>query len=373
MKTNIPYLIDTTLRDGEQAAGVVFSLDEKMKIASLLDEAGIPEVEIGYPSVSADEEQNIKTLLGQGFRFRSTGWCRAVASDIDSVAQTGLHRINISFPGSSVLLASLHKSPEWLFTTFKSTIQQAKQQFEFISIGIQDASRGSEQIIKPLIAMAADAGLQRIRLADTVGIITPVQVMRSFRYYSKRYPEIEFEFHGHNDLGMANANTLTALQSGATCASLTVNGIGERAGNAALEEVAAALQFTGEKISSLNLKILAQLSIFVAQASGRGIWPYKPVTGNKIFNHESGIHCRSLSESPLSYQPFLPGEVGRQSQIIIGKHSGYRSIHEELKAMGLNFHPEKEKKLLCMAKQKAMELKTGLSRTELLQLVDELN
>jgi homocitrate synthase NifV len=373
MKTKTPYLIDTTLRDGEQAAGVVFSLDEKLNIASLLDQAGVAELEIGYPSVSAEEAENIHILINQGFRFRSTGWCRAVASDLDTAAKIGLSRINISFPGSAVLLSTINKKPEWLYSTFEKIIHQAKRQFDFISIGIQDASRSSQQILDPFIDLVASSGVDRIRLADTVGIMTPFQVQKLFNGYSSLYPELEFEFHGHNDLGMATANTLVALESGAACASVTVNGLGERAGNAALEELAAAIRFAGKFPSNLDLKILTRLSNIVAEASGRGLWPHKPVTGPKIFEHESGIHCRSLTESPTSYQAFSPEEVNQKSQFIIGKHSGASSLREVLKSMGYQFDAQTEQNILFRAKQMSSEKKSGLTNIDLIGLIKELN
>jgi homocitrate synthase NifV len=368
-----PFLIDTTLRDGEQAAGVVFSLKEKMQMAAMLDESGIREVEIGYPSVSNQEAETIKTLITQRFRFQSTVWCRALVSDIEIAKKTGASRINISVPGSAILLASIQKSVDWLMANLEKTCKIASDSFDFVSIGIQDASRSHPDLLFPLIENAVSLGVNRIRLADTVGIMTPLKIKEQFEFYSNLYPQVEFEFHGHNDLGMATANTLTALECGATCASATVNGLGERAGNAALEEVAAAMQFGGSGTNILNLKVLTKLAAFVAKASGRTINPHKPITGQSIFEHESGIHCRSLTDSPLSYQPFLPSEVGNKSVFIIGKHSGVGSIHEKLEEKGIHLTAETEKALLFRAKQLAISKKAALTENELLLLINELN
>ena len=308
-----PHLIDTTLRDGEQAPGVVFSLEEKLEIARRLDEIGIPELEIGTPAISKTEQKDIKCLLEQGYKFDATCWARASQNDLEAALNCGATRVNLSFPVSDVQLNALVKSRKWVMDSIPEIMKTATGNFNFVAVGAQDASRADIHFLKEYISSVQFYGAKRLRIADTVGIMNPISVQHLFDNLSETFPRMDFEFHGHNDLGMATANHLVALTSGASAVSLTVNGLGERAGNAPLEEVIFALKYSYGIDLKFDGKLLTELSAFIEKISGRNLSISKPVTGAMAFLHESGIHCRSLKENPLSYQPFHPNEIGKET------------------------------------------------------------
>ncbi|WP_282037058.1 homocitrate synthase/isopropylmalate synthase family protein [Saccharicrinis aurantiacus] len=366
------HLIDTTLRDGEQAAGVVFSLEEKIRIAQMLDEIGIVEAEVGTPSISRQEEKDIKTILNQGFKFDALCWSRATVGDIMAAKRTGVKRISISFPVSDLQLAALGKNYDWVLKQMKTMIGLASNHFEFVGIGAQDASRANTQFLHQYISNAAHYGVKRVRLADTVGIMNPYSVGEMVNETTQLFPDVDFEFHAHNDLGMATANTIAALQAGIQSVDVTINGLGERAGNAPLEEVAAASKFSLNKDMGINLAQLQDICKYVEHVSKRYVSKTKPVTGELVTSHESGIHCRSLLKNTMTYHAFHPSEVGKTSEFVIGKHSGVASVVNMLEQMGINVSPERGKEILPEVKRLASEKKAGINQTELRDLILKL-
>ena len=369
MKNKIPFVIDTTLRDGEQAPGVVFSLDEKFEIAQKLDELGIAELEIGTPAMGTIEQNDIRCLLNQGFSFEATCWARANVGDLKAALVCGAKRINLSFPVSDIQLQTIGKNKNWVRTQLPEIMKFATENFDFVAVGAQDASRANHVFLEEYIQLAAFYGAQRIRIADTVGILNPLSVRLLFENLRKQFFEINFEFHGHNDFGMATANHITALQAGADNVSVTVNGLGERAGNACLEELVFALKHSCGVNFDFDGKKMVHLSRLVEKFSNRKLPQSKPITGELVFSHESGIHCRSLKENPLSYQPFDPAETGIDMQLIIGKHSGAASLAHFFEQANIKLPKNEILTLVTKIKMLSSQLKRNLNFSEITQLL----
>ena len=360
-----PWIIDTTLRDGEQAPGVAFSAAEKIRIACMLAETGVNELEIGYPAISEEERATIRTISSLGLPLRLTSWARAIWQYIKHALSCGTEAVHISFPVSALYLELMGKNYRWVRQQLQELVPRAKECFRFVSVGAQDATRARYEVLLDFIRDAERCGADRVRIADTVGIATPLSVIELVMKITNT-TALPLEFHAHNDLGMATANALTALEAGCKAVSVSVTGLGERAGNAALEELAVALSLSQKQATSLDISRLARLCETVSIAAGRPIQDQKPVVGKSAFQHESGIHCAALLKHQLYYQPFLPQEVGRKDyELVIGKHSGSAAIHHCFSTMGISLSKEESGKLLSAVRKAAGEKKRALTEREL--------
>ena len=369
MKT--PYLIDTTLRDGEQAPGVVFSKNEKMKIAVLLNELGVDEVEIGTPAISKDERQIIKDIATQGFSYKTSSWCRAHLNDIKEATKLHTTSINISLPVSDIQIETLGKSRAWVISELKKTTTYACNSFHHVTVGAQDATRANLDFLKEYIFYAQESGASRVRIADTVGISTPMEVQALFLDLTNSFPTMEFEFHGHNDLGMATANAITAYKSGARCISATVNGLGERAGNSVLEEFIAYLVYK-EHNTAYNSKVISELCNYVADNSGVKLASNKPLIGEKVHTHESGIHTSAILKNRASYQFINPSDFGQtDTGFCFGKHSGKASINHFFKENNLHFDEKIVQNILSIVKQNATRWKRPLTELDIINIYNQ--
>ncbi|WP_238903240.1 homocitrate synthase [Clostridium sp. YIM B02506] len=364
-------VVDTTLRDGEQTAGVVFSNHEKIAIADLLDEIGVDQLEVGIPTMGGDEKAAIKKIAQRGLKASIMAWNRAVVSDIEQSIDCGADAVAISISVSDIHIEhKLKTSREWVLESMLKSVEYAKKNGVYVSVNGEDASRADRDFLVQFITEAKKAGADRFRYCDTVGIMEPFKINNVIKDL-RETTNFDIEMHTHNDFGMATANAIAGILGGATHVGVTVNGLGERAGNAALEEVFMALKHVYGYELDVDTKRFRELSEYVSRASGRELPSWKAIVGTNMFAHESGIHADGAIKNPKNYEAFSPDEVGLARQLVIGKHSGRASILKKFEEYGEELDNKAADWLLEKVRETSVNLKRSLFDKELVQLYRE--
>ncbi|MEW6218570.1 MAG: pyruvate carboxyltransferase [Thermodesulfobacteriota bacterium] len=326
-------LIDTTLREGAQTVGVSFDLAAARAMVDGLVAVGVEEIELGWAAAQAER---LAPLLAHARRrspaTRLALWCRCLKADIRQAAALGPDVLALSLPVSDRhLVTRLGRSREWAVAALEEAVAEARRSGgQILALGLEDATRADEPFLLAVAERAATLGVQRLRLADTVGVASPARIAGLIRRLAA--VPCQLAVHTHNDFGMATANAVAALEAGAAWADVTVLGLGERAGLARLEEVAAFAALHWGR--AYDLAALAPLCRTVAAAAGSAIPPAHPVVGERVFACETGLHLQGLYADPATYEPFPPERVGGQRRLLLGAKAGRRAVAAALSRLG---------------------------------------
>lgn len=365
-------IVDTTLRDGEQTAGVVFANHEKIAIAEMLSDLGINQLEVGIPAMGGDEKEVIKSICKRNLKPSIMAWNRAVISDIENSIDCGVDAVAISISVSDIHIQhKLKTSREWVIENMVKSVEFAKKNGLYVSVNGEDASRADLEFLTTFIDAAKEAGADRFRYCDTVGVMEPFSIKDTIMKLYNR-TKFDIEMHTHNDFGLATANAIAGVLGGANYIGVTVNGLGERAGNAALEEVLMALKYVYNYEVNIDTTKFKDLSEYVSKAAGRELPSWKAIVGSNMFKHESGIHADGALKNPKNYEAFDPKEVGLERQIVIGKHSGKAAIINKFMEYNINLTEDEANMMLEAVRALSIRAKRILFDKELVQLYNDI-
>ena len=373
-------LLDTTLRDGEQAVGVVFSPREKKHIATLLAAIGIPALEAGFPALGPEEKACIRAVVDAQIATRAGeplgvyGFARARKQDVQDAADCGVDGVVISISTSpSHLERKFRADQNWALHQVAQAAEEAQRLGLVFTVSAEDASRTDLAYLVRFYKQAGELGVDMVRYCDSLGIEDPYTTYRRIKILLEEI-DLPLEMHMHNDLGMATANALAGVRAGALGVIGSIGGLGERTGNSPIEEIVMALKHLYGVDLGVDTARFREVAEYVAQASQRAIPIWKAIIGTNVFAHESGIHADGILKNPDSYEAFSPTEVGLERQIVIGKHSGSKALIHKFEAeFGITLDEDAAQALLAEVRSAAVELKRTLFTKELMLLYEEIN
>jgi homocitrate synthase NifV len=374
-------LVDTTLRDGEQAVGVIFTRWEKRQIATLLAEIGVQAIEAGFPALGPEEKECVTAITSANIRLKGNGeplevnaFARARREDVRDAAECDVHGVVISISTSDIHIErKFRRSREWVLEQVQEAADEAQHQRLPFTVSAEDASRTDPSFLVEYYQLAKSLGARGVRYCDSLGVEDPYTTYRRVKQV-RQYVDLPMEMHMHNDFGMATANVLAGIRAGADSVVASIGGLGERTGNSPLEEVVMALKHLYHVPLDVDTSRFREVAEYVAKASQRAIPIWKAIIGTNVFAHESGIHADGILKNPSSYEAFSPEEVGLERQIVIGKHSGSSAlIHKFRGQFGIELDAETASRLLERVRATAVELKRPLFAKELMVLYNELD
>ncbi len=355
-----PILLDTTLRDGEQSPGLYFTNREKIHIAKELDRMGIDIIEAGIPSMGEEERAGLKALKKLNLNSEILSWNRLLEKDVVDSLNAGITTMHLSIPTSDIMIENkLGKNRDWIIPQIEKIFDFAIKEGAVISFGAEDASRTDPVFLLKVLKTAEQLGAKRVRVADTLGIMSPVYVTELIKYLSSGL-EIPIDFHGHNDFGMSTANALCAWENGADIISCSLLGLGERAGNTSLEEFAGVMRYLKGCCHDFDFIRLKKLCEKISSWLGSPIPAYKPLIGERIYSHESGIHVDGILKEASTYEFFPPEQIGESRKLVLGKHSGKKAIHYLAQTKGFDINDEQIEEFLNDMRKK-MAKKRGIN------------
>ena len=367
-------IFDTTLRDGEQTPGVSLSPEKKLNIAKKLDKLGIDAIETGFPVISDGEREAIKMITSANLKAELYGLARTNKKDIDAAVDCGLNYVHTFIATSDIHLEyKLKMTRDQALEKAIDAVEYGKSRGLQVEFSAEDATRTDREFLKKVFGEVAKAGADRVDIPDTVGYSTP-QYIAEITKDAIDATKLPVSVHCHNDFGLAVANAISGIQAGAKCAHVTINGIGERAGNASLEEFVMALnslQFEQKWETNINTKLLYETSRYVSKLVGINVQPNKAIVGENAFGHESGIHTHGVLSNPLTYEPISPEIVGRTRWLQVGKHAGIHGMNAMLKEYGIEPNDEQTKQILDQVKNIGDQGKQ-VTEVELLSIANEV-
>jgi D-citramalate synthase len=351
------HIVDGTLREGEQSPGVYFTKEEKIQIAQELDRIGVPILDVGMPSISSEEKEAISAIAHQGLKASVGVSIRLKRDEVDQACECDVKEVFIICPVSPLHVRSkLGLDEEGVKRLAGDVVGYAHKKGLLINLAAEDAARAEIPFLSDILSDTFHQGARRAFICDTVGVMDPFRMKNLVKKVRDQIPqEMELGVHCHNDLGLATANTLAGIEAGVNYPSVTVNGIGERAGNASLHEIVMALEKIFHRQHGIDLQGLYGLSQLVEQSSGIFIPPHAPIVGLNAFRHESGIHVDGILKNSQTYKIIESKEVGRESSFVLGKHTGTQTIMHLLGQRGYEANEEELKEILQRVKEKKME------------------
>lgn len=344
-------IFDTTLRDGEQTPGVSLTPEEKLEIARQIDKLGVDTIEAGFPITSKGEVEAIKRIAKEGLRAEICGLARVEKEDIDAAVNCNVECVHVFIATSDIHLKyKLKLTRKEVLQKVIEGVEHAKSYGVQVEFSAEDATRTNTEYLEQVYKAAEEAGADRINIPDTVSIMTPSKIFQLVSEI-RRSVRLPISVHCHDDFGMAVANTIAGIDAGAIRAHVTVNGLGERAGNAALEEVVMILHSLYGKKTKINTRLIYETSRLVSSLSGIVVQPNKAIIGENAFGHESGIHAHGILSMPLTYEPIDPESVGRKRWLSAGKHAGGHGILAKLEEIGWNPTKAQLKQIVVRVKE----------------------